>query len=194
VFHAIADQPLGQTVDVSQVAQILAIHSLCALDRARRTDHRGQRRLDRTAHVPPRWPTGWPAQQPDHRERDRGQEISERSESLQSYGRAQDSLSRVQELVGSQPETRVIAAVGAALSNARGAKKDFSVEGMVRTYGFGSVVELSYEQAIQRTRAALKEQGFAVLTEIDLTATVKAKLDADSGPMCGFESDRRAPR
>ena len=37
-----------------------------------------------------------------------------------------------------------------------------------RTYGFGIVVDLFYEQAIERTRAALKEQGFGVLTEIDV--------------------------
>ena len=53
---------------------------------------------------------------------------------------------------------------------------------VVRTYGFGSVVELSYEQAIERMRVALKEQGFGVLTEIDVKATMKAKLDVDFRP------------
>jgi len=53
---------------------------------------------------------------------------------------------------------------------------------VVRTYGFGNVVDLSYEQAIDRTRAALKEQGFGVLTEIDVKATMKAKLDAEFRP------------
>jgi uncharacterized protein (DUF302 family) len=52
----------------------------------------------------------------------------------------------------------------------------------VRTYGFGTLVNLSYDQAIERTRAALKEQGFGVLTEIDVKATMKAKLDADFRP------------
>ena len=52
----------------------------------------------------------------------------------------------------------------------------------VRAYGFGTVVKLAYEQAIERTRAALKEQGFGVLTEIDVKATMKAKLDADFRP------------
>jgi uncharacterized protein (DUF302 family) len=38
----------------------------------------------------------------------------------------------------------------------------------VRSYGFGVTVHLPYEQAIGRTRAALKDQGFGVLTEIDV--------------------------
>ena len=57
-----------------------------------------------------------------------------------------------------------------------------STQAPVRTYGFGTVVNLSYDQAIERTRAALKEQGFGVLTEIDVKATMKAKLDADFRP------------
>jgi uncharacterized protein (DUF302 family) len=52
----------------------------------------------------------------------------------------------------------------------------------VRTYGFGSVVNMSYEDAIERTRAALKEQGFGVLTEIDVKQTMKAKLDVEFRP------------
>ena len=52
----------------------------------------------------------------------------------------------------------------------------------VRTYGFGTVVKQPYGETIERTRAALKEQGFGVLTEIDVKATMKAKLDADFRP------------
>ena len=52
----------------------------------------------------------------------------------------------------------------------------------VRTYGFGVAVNLPYEQTVERTRAALKDQGFGVLTEIDVKQTLKAKLDVDFRP------------
>lgn len=38
---------------------------------------------------------------------------------------------------------------------------------------------LPYEQARERVIAALKEQGFGILSEIDVKATLKQKLDAD---------------
>ena len=43
----------------------------------------------------------------------------------------------------------------------------------IRTYGFGTTVALPYEQAIERTRAALKDEGFGVLTKIDVRKTMK---------------------
>jgi uncharacterized protein (DUF302 family) len=49
-------------------------------------------------------------------------------------------------------------------------------------YGFGKHVELPHEEAIERTKAALKTQGFGVLTEIDVKKTMKEKLDADFQP------------
>jgi uncharacterized protein (DUF302 family) len=57
-----------------------------------------------------------------------------------------------------------------------------STKAPVRTYGFGTVVNLPYVQTVERTRDALKQQGFGVLTEIDVKATLKAKLDADFRP------------
>ena len=51
-----------------------------------------------------------------------------------------------------------------------------------RTYGFGTTVSAPYDQALERTKAALKEQGFGVLTEIDVKKTMKEKLDADFRP------------
>jgi uncharacterized protein (DUF302 family) len=38
---------------------------------------------------------------------------------------------------------------------------------------------VSYEQAIQRTTDALKVEGFGVLTQIDVQATFKQKINAD---------------
>lgn len=37
----------------------------------------------------------------------------------------------------------------------------------------------TFKEAIEKTTAALQEEGFGVLTEIDLKATLKKKLDAD---------------
>src|SRR5207244_2196383 len=48
-----------------------------------------------------------------------------------------------------------------------------------RTHGIGTVVSAPYAAAVERTRAAFKEEGFGVLTEIDVRKTLKEKLDAD---------------
>jgi uncharacterized protein (DUF302 family) len=40
-------------------------------------------------------------------------------------------------------------------------------------------LDVPYEQAVERVTAALKNEGFGVLTEIDVQATMKKKLDAD---------------
>jgi uncharacterized protein (DUF302 family) len=52
----------------------------------------------------------------------------------------------------------------------------------VHAYGFGSTVGLPYEQAIERTRASLKGEGFGVLTEIDVRKTMQEKLGAEFRP------------
>jgi Uncharacterized conserved protein len=46
----------------------------------------------------------------------------------------------------------------------------------------GITIGLPYEQAVERTREALASEGFGVLTEIDVRATFKKKLDADFRP------------
>jgi len=48
--------------------------------------------------------------------------------------------------------------------------------------GLTAVLPVSYETAIYEVTAALKEQGFGVLTEIDVKMTLKKKLDVDVRP------------
>lgn len=49
-------------------------------------------------------------------------------------------------------------------------------------YGIGATVDLPYDLAVERTREALAKEGFGVLTEIDVKATLKKKLDVDVTP------------
>jgi len=49
-------------------------------------------------------------------------------------------------------------------------------------YGMTTTVRLLYERAVERTREALSAEGFGVLSEIDVRATLKNKLDADFRP------------
>ena len=50
---------------------------------------------------------------------------------------------------------------------------------MTTQLGIRARLNLPFEQAIQKTTEALKAEGFGVLTEIDVQATLKQKLDAD---------------
>ncbi|MFE3193946.1 DUF302 domain-containing protein [Nocardia sp. NPDC059240] len=47
------------------------------------------------------------------------------------------------------------------------------------TMALSTTLRTDFADAVARTRKALSEQGFGVLTEIDVTATMKTKLDAD---------------
>jgi len=46
-------------------------------------------------------------------------------------------------------------------------------------YGFSKKVEYGFEEAIKKVTAELKEEGFGVLTEIDVKTTLKNKLNVD---------------
>ncbi|HLL80828.1 MAG TPA: DUF302 domain-containing protein [Ktedonobacteraceae bacterium] len=50
------------------------------------------------------------------------------------------------------------------------------------TYGFGTHLDLPYEQAVPRVKEALKSEGFGVLTEIDVRKTMREKLGAEMEP------------
>lgn len=49
-------------------------------------------------------------------------------------------------------------------------------------YGLRREVALPYPQAVERVREELGTEGFGVLTEIDVKATLKQKIDVDFRP------------
>lgn len=46
-------------------------------------------------------------------------------------------------------------------------------------YNLQTTLEIPYEAAIDKVTAALQKEGFGILTEIDVQATLKKKLDAE---------------
>lgn len=49
-------------------------------------------------------------------------------------------------------------------------------------YALSITVDGPFQRTLDATRQALADQGFGVLTEIDLSATLKAKIDVDVAP------------
>lgn len=50
------------------------------------------------------------------------------------------------------------------------------------SYYINKIVDLSFEDAIAKTTAELAKEGFGVLTEIDVAAALKKKIDVDFRP------------
>lgn len=49
-------------------------------------------------------------------------------------------------------------------------------------YGFGKAVDLGFDQAIDKVTDELSKEGFGILTEIDVAATLKKKIGKDMPP------------
>jgi uncharacterized protein (DUF302 family) len=47
------------------------------------------------------------------------------------------------------------------------------------TYYFSKTIDAGFDEAVDRAREALKEEGFGVITEIDVQKTLKAKIGVD---------------
>lgn len=53
---------------------------------------------------------------------------------------------------------------------------------MKNQYGFGRTVNLSFDAAVEQVTQALQAEGFGVLTDIDVAATLRKKLDKHMPP------------
>ncbi len=49
-------------------------------------------------------------------------------------------------------------------------------------YAFWKVVDFKFEEAVEKTKEALKKEGFGVLADLDFKAVLKERLDVDFKP------------
>lgn len=53
---------------------------------------------------------------------------------------------------------------------------------MKNKYGFGKTVSYPFEEALEKVTQALEKEGFGILADIDVAATIKRKLNLDMHP------------
>lgn len=58
----------------------------------------------------------------------------------------------------------------------------------LHSYGYRRVLDIGFDEAREKTRAALAAEGFGILTEIDLAATFREKLGVDPEPYVILEA------
>jgi uncharacterized protein (DUF302 family) len=60
--------------------------------------------------------------------------------------------------------------------------KERTMVAQTSLYGISTTIPVNYDEAVQRTKDALAAEGFGVLSEIDVAATMKKKLNVDFRP------------
>ena len=76
---------------------------------------------------------------------------------------------------------------GLAMENIDARNEEVFME-KIKEYAFSTVLDTSYEDAVSRVTDALKEEGFGVLTEIDVKSTLKKKLGVEVCDPGGLQS------
>jgi uncharacterized protein (DUF302 family) len=71
---------------------------------------------------------------------------------------------------------------GVILSQSSEAGKVNNVHLQITELGFSKIVDLIFEQALVKVKSELEKEGFGILTEVDVCATMKKKLDVDFRP------------
>jgi uncharacterized protein (DUF302 family) len=64
-------------------------------------------------------------------------------------------------------------------SSGKGKRKMSTQQTQNAKYGFSKTLDVPYANAVEKVRAALKEEGFGVLSEIDIKDKLKEKLGVD---------------